>query len=117
MALKRIGQSGKPLTVLEACVLVRGVHAGALTAKDVALAAMLTVKLGGRFPTAPEYADYWAVSERTAFKQWSGIAEVFGPDWRELVIKLAGEIEAKQEQRLRPVTKYRLPRGTRVATA
>lgn len=103
----------RPRSILEACVAVRGVHAGALTAAHIAQVAMTTAELG-RVPSGNEYADYWAVSARTSFKQWEGIAEVFGPDWRDVVVKIADEINEKRERRLRRVTRYALPPRTRL---
>lgn len=103
----------RPRSILEACVAVRGVHAGALTAAHVAQVAMTTAELG-RVPSGREYAEFWAVSERTSFKQWEGIAEVFGPDWREVVEKVAAQIAEKRERRLRRVTGFALPPRTRL---
>jgi hypothetical protein len=106
----------KAQTILQACVQVRGVHAGALTAAHVAQVAMTTAELG-QVPSGNVYAEYWAVNPRTAFKQWEGIAEVFGPDWRVVVEQVAREINARRERKLRPITNFAVPARARVQVA
>ena len=91
----------KPRTVLEACVAVKGVHRGAIAAAHVAQWAMTTEALG-RLPTTVEYADWWAVDERTGWRHRAEAREVFGESWGEVVQLLADEMARR---------KVRSPRG------
>lgn len=91
----------KPRTVLEACVAVKGVHRGAIVAAHVAQWAMTTHELG-RVPTTLEYAEWWAVDERTGWRHRAGVKDVFGESWVEVVLLLADEMERR---------KLRSPRG------
>jgi hypothetical protein len=81
----------QPRTVQEVCRAKLGVHRGALAAANVAQYAITTHELG-RFPTAVEYADWWAISERTAWRHRERITDAFGDDWREVVEAVADEI-------------------------
>jgi len=83
------------VTVLEACTRKRGVHRGAITAAHVAQWALATADLG-HVPTTVEYADYWAVKERTGWNHRAGVRDVFGDDWPELVEDLAAEIRRRR---------------------
>jgi hypothetical protein len=78
-------------TVLQACVAAKGVHRGALAAAHVAQWAMTTHELG-RIPTVVEYAEWWAVKERTGWRHRADCRDVFGESWREVVLSLAAEI-------------------------
>jgi hypothetical protein len=78
------------ITVLQACTRKRGVHRGAITAAHVVQWAVATVELG-HLPTTVEYADWWAVDERTAWRHRAGIREVFGDDWQDVVARVASE--------------------------
>lgn len=78
----------KPRTVLEFCVLAHGVHRGAVAAAHTAQWIIATHDLG-HFPTTVEYADYWAVDERTGWRHRAQIAAALGPDWMTAVQKLA----------------------------
>lgn len=79
------------VTVLQACVSVLGVHKGALAAANVAQLVMTTAELG-HFPTNDEYAEYWAVSERTGWLHRSRGRDVFGDDLEDVVAQLAKRI-------------------------
>lgn len=88
----------QPRTVLEACTQARGLHKGALTAAHVGLVVMATGELG-HVPSGSEYARWGGINERTAFRQWEGIAEVFGEDWRTVIEALAEYVEREHVQR------------------
>jgi hypothetical protein len=97
-----------PRSIIEACVRKRGLHRGALTAAHVAQYALAMNDLG-HFPTAVEYADYWAVSERTAFAHRAGIAEVFGRRWQDVVGRVAAAAEDRETRSLGRITRFPVP--------
>lgn len=84
----------KPRTVLEACVAVKGVHRGAFAAAHIAQLAMQTRELG-RIPSAVEYADWWAVDERTAWRHRAEARDVFGDAWEDVVLVLVAEMDRR----------------------
>jgi hypothetical protein len=104
----------QPRTILEACVATHGIHRGAIVAANVAKAAIAAVELG-HVASGNEYAEFWAIDQRTSFRHFEGIADVFGPDWRDVVEQLAKRAEARGDRKARSVTKYPLPRGTVLA--
>ena len=88
----------KRQTVLQVCVAALGVHRGALAAANVAQHAMATCELG-HVPTATEYAEYWAMHERSAWRHRERVREVFGEDWREVVEAVAAQISDERSPR------------------
>jgi hypothetical protein len=94
-------------TILEQCVRRRGVHRGALTAAHVAQWAIATADLD-RVPTGSEYAEFWAVSERTAWYHRAGMREVYGERWPELVEQVAQVIVKGGERSPRRVMSLRV---------
>ena len=87
--------------MLELCVAAKGVHRGAVVAAHIAQWAMTTEALG-RVPTTVEYAEWWAVDERTGWRHRAEARDVFGDSWSEVVSQLADEMGRR---------KVRSPRG------
>jgi hypothetical protein len=85
-----------------------GIHRGALTAAYVGQYAIAWSELG-EFPTAVAYAEYWAISERTAFLHRSKIADVFGEKWPEVVEAVKDEIDRSQSRSLARAGQLPLP--------
>jgi len=81
----------QPKTVLDHCIASRGVHRGALTAAWVAQWARCAQELG-RFPTTAQYADYWAIHERTGWRHREAIVDVFGEEFEPTVMYVAAAI-------------------------
>lgn len=76
-----------------------GVHKGALAAANVAQWALATYDLG-HVPTVVEYAEYWAIAERTGWLHGKRAADVFGKDeWRSVVEAVAAEITQRRSPR------------------
>lgn len=86
--------AAKRVSVLQACVARLGAHRGARAAANVAQYAITTRELG-HVPTTVEYADYWALSERSGWDHRARVKSVFGDDWREVVETVAAEIERR----------------------
>jgi hypothetical protein len=84
-------------SILDYCVRSAGVHRGALVAAWVAQWAMTANDLG-RFPTAVEYAEWWAVDERTAWRHRAGIRDVFG-DVEPIVMAVASGVDGRRSPR------------------
>lgn len=111
------------LTVQEVCVRRLGVHRGALAAARVAMMAIAANELG-HFPSATEYAEYWAVDERTAWRhRAAAVAGVVGPTvqdddalevLRAVVDVLAKHIAATQERSPKRVAATALPRTNKL---
>jgi hypothetical protein len=99
----------QPRTVLEVCVANLGVHRGAVAAANVAQLALTTSDLG-HFPTAVEYAEYWAVIERTAFHHRRRAREGLGDEYQAVVLQLAAIITAKKSRSPRAVMSLPVPR-------
>jgi hypothetical protein len=95
----------KPLSVRDYCIRAAGVHRGALTAARVAQWALAADDLG-HFPTTVEYAEWWAVDERTAWRHRASIKDVFG-DVEPVVMAVAAEIAGRRSPRA--VMKLPLP--------
>lgn len=94
MTLRPLGQTdgmAKRVTVLQVCVSKLGAHKGGLAAANVAQLAMARRELG-HFPSGTEYADYWAVTERTAWYHRSRARAVFGDELENVVEQLAKSI-------------------------
>jgi hypothetical protein len=81
--------------VLEACVRRYGLHKGAVRAADVGKWVIATQALG-QVPTVEAYCEWWAVTERTGWRHAATCRELFGDEWRGVVLVLA----AKAEDRL-----------------
>lgn len=91
MSRRSLGQTermAKRVTVLQVCVAKLGAHKGGLAAANVAQIAMARRELG-HFPSGTEYADYWAVTERTAWYHRSRARSVFGDDLEAVVEQIA----------------------------
>lgn len=100
-------------TVLDVCVARVGVHRGALAASYVARYAMTLNRLG-KFPTAVEYADDWAMVERSAWHHRARMQEALGDDWPAVVEHVAREI-GRRQLGVKDATKLSLP--SRIAVA
>ena len=98
------------MTVLQACVARLGVHRGAVAAANVAQLAITTVELG-HFPTAVEYADYWAVIERTAWHHRRRAREGLGEGWQEIIEQLAAAAVRRRARSPRAVMSLPVPPG------
>jgi hypothetical protein len=96
----------QPRTILEVCVANAGVHRGALAAAYVAQAAITTHELG-RVPTVAEYAEYWAVDERTGWRHSVKMTDALGMDWRPVVAEVAKVVGDRRSPRA--VTKLPAP--------
>ena len=81
----------KPVSVHRYCVLKLGVHRGAIAAARVAQWAITTQELG-HVPTTVEYAEWWAVSERTGWNHRALIQEALGGEWASVVTRIAVEV-------------------------
>jgi hypothetical protein len=88
----------KPATLLELCVARRGLHRGALTAAWVIQWAATARELG-KFPTTAEYAEWWAVSDRNAWRHRAAIHEALGDDYQAVVLHIAQELDARMSRR------------------
>jgi hypothetical protein len=95
------------VTVLQACTQKVGVHRGALAAAAVAQYAMTADDLG-RFPTAVEYAEWWAISERSAWRHRARIEDVFGESWPSVVELVADELRKKRVRSPRAAMRLQL---------
>lgn len=78
----------QPKSVLHACMLVHGMHRGAIVAAHVAQMGIAQANLGHR-PTAVEYAEFWSITERTAWNHRQAVRQVFGRDWQGVVDQVA----------------------------
>ena len=85
----------RQVSILELCVSRVGVHRGALAASYVARYAMTQQRLG-KFPTALEYADDWAIIGRAAWDHRRRMQEALGDDWPAVVECVAREIDRRQ---------------------
>lgn len=90
--------SRRSLTVLQACVKRHGVHKGAVVAAWVAQWAIATADLGEVAGTA-RYAEWWAISERNAWRHRAAIREALGDDWQSVVARLARHVEERRSPR------------------
>jgi hypothetical protein len=88
----------KPATLLELCIARRGVHRGAVTAAWVVQWAATARELG-KFPTTAEYAEWWNVSERNAWRHRAAIHEALGDEYERVVLRLGDEIDARMSRR------------------
>ena len=87
-------------------------HRGAIAASYVARYAMTMHRLG-KFPTAVEYADDWAIDERAAWRHRARIREAIGEEWPAIVEHVAGQIGDRMNER----TAMRVPSPARLATS
>lgn len=85
----------RSVSVLDLCIAGAGVHRGALAASYVARYAMTQTRLG-KFPTAVEYADDWAMAERSAWHHRAAMTQALGDDWPTIVEWVADEISRRQ---------------------
>jgi hypothetical protein len=86
------------MTVQEYCVFRLGVHRGSLAAANVVQLALTTRDLGS-FPTAVEYRDYWAISDRTAWRHRARAHTALGDEWVAVIEQLASRIGQERSQR------------------
>lgn len=84
-------------SVLRACVVRLGVHRGATAAARVVQIALAERDLG-HFPTAVEYADYWAVSERTAWGHRAAARAGIGDELERVSSELAALPDRSQRK-------------------
>ena len=96
------------VSVRRHCTAKLGVHRGAIAAARVAQWAMTTADLG-HLPTTVEYADWWAMSERNAWRHRSLVHEAFGDDWATIVDDLAAEIVRRKVHSSRGVQALAVP--------
>lgn len=94
-------------TVLEVCVARLGVHRGAVAAANVAQWAIATHELG-HVPTTVEYAEYWAIAERSGWNHRARIRDALGEDWQPVVESIAAA--AGKTQSRAAVMRAPLPR-------
>jgi hypothetical protein len=92
----------KPMTVQRHCVAKLGVHRGAIAAARVAQWALATAELG-QMPTTVEYAEWWALDERTGWRHRALVHQALGDDWQAVVEDLAAEIKRRQARSPRAV--------------
>jgi hypothetical protein len=90
--------AAKRRTVLQACVARFGHHRGGFAAAHVAQLAITAAGLG-RLPTAVEYADDWAIDERTAWRHRAEARAALGDDWETVVVQLAGRLGERRTPR------------------
>jgi hypothetical protein len=95
--LRRMAKPKKPLSVRDACMRKLGVHRGAFVAAHVAQWAITAEDLG-RFPTTAEYAEWWALDERTGWRHRAEIRDVFG-EVEPVVMAVAARIEGSRSPR------------------
>lgn len=95
------------VTILQACTRKLGQTRGGLAAANIAQYAIAQAELG-HFPTAVEYADYWAISERTAWRHRSRCEAAFGDAWPEVVEQLAAYLVKSRERSPRSAMGYEL---------
>lgn len=79
------------MSVQRFCVRKLGVHRGALAAARVAQWAIATAELG-HVPTTVEYAEWWAIDERTGWRHRALVHEAFGDEWQPVVERVAAEL-------------------------
>jgi hypothetical protein len=72
-------------------VAALGVHKGALACAHLIQWAMTTAELG-EVPTVEQYAESWAVTERTGWRHAAELRAVFGEDWRAAVEDLSHKV-------------------------
>lgn len=85
----------KDLSLPRHCTRKLGIHRGALAVARVSQWAMVTAELG-HVATTVEYAEWWAISERTGWYHRALIQEALGDQWPEIVTKFAEVIVARQ---------------------
>jgi hypothetical protein len=54
-------------------------------------------------PLTREYAEWWAISERTGERHRAGILDVFGEQWPSVVESIAAEIRRRRVRAPRDV--------------
>jgi hypothetical protein len=81
-------------TVLDAYTERYGVRKGAVRAAHFAQMVIVAVDLGDDW-TAPQYADYWSVDERTVFNHRAEAVEVYGENWRQAVSNVAAVVRKR----------------------
>lgn len=96
--LSKAAAGVRPGTVLDVCTERLGVHRGAIAAARVAQWALATADLG-HVPTTVEYANWWAVTERTGWNHRSACRDVFGDDWPDVVEFVARQIGDRRSPR------------------
>lgn len=69
-------------------MLVHGIHRGAIVASYVAQMGIAQANLGHR-ATAVEYAQFWGITERSAWNHRQAVREVFGAEWPSVVDQIA----------------------------
>jgi hypothetical protein len=97
----------KTETVHRHCVRKLGVHKGALAAARISQYAMVVADFG-RLPTNLEYAEWWAVDERTGWRHRALMVEALGEDWQPIVERVAAVIAAKKLRSPRAVQQLAL---------
>lgn len=88
MPKSRTSMRRNPTTVLDYCVAKHGLHRGAFTAAYACQHAICMVDIG-HLPTHREYAEYWAVDERSSKNHRARVRDVFGDEWEAVVRQLA----------------------------
>lgn len=97
----------KTVSVHRYCVQKLGVHRGAIAAARAAQWAITTNELG-HFPTTVEYAEWWAIDERTGWRHRALIHEALGGEWASIVTRMAVAAGRRQARSPRAVQKLKL---------
>jgi len=97
----------KRVSIQRACIQRLGVHRGAIAAARVAQWAIATAELG-HVPTTVEYADWWAVTERTGWYHRAAVHAALGDEWPSVVEQLADVVRAQSLRSPRAVQKLEL---------
>lgn len=90
------------VTVQQLCRRRLDVHRGALAAARVAQWALTTAELG-RVPTTVEYAEWWAVDERTGWRHRALVHDALGDEWQSVVELVAAEVKRRRARSPRAV--------------
>lgn len=99
--------TAKTVSVHRFCVQKLGVHRGAITAARAAQWAIAADELG-HMPTTVEYAEYWAVDERTGWAHRARVREAFGDEWQSIVTRMAVEVGRRRTRSPRAVQQFEL---------
>lgn len=83
--------------LIKVCVRELGPKRGGMAAAAIVSYAIATADLG-HVPTAVEYAEWFGVSERTAWRHRERCRDVFGDRWRDVVGDLANELRRREDR-------------------
>lgn len=95
------------MSVHRHCVNKLGVHRGAIAAARVAQWSLVAAELG-RVPTTVEYAEWWAIDERTGWRHRAAVQAALGDDWPPIIEHLAQAAAAQQARSPRAIQQLAL---------